>query len=261
MVEPQTSGRPRFVAVQQAFTAHIRDPRREPRPGGVDDRRMAVYRELIFNNVSSLLATTFPVSRDTLGEARWDALMRGFLANHRCSTPLFHELGQELLTYLQGSAAGGEPNPPFLLELAHYEWVELALDISADEPDPALADPNGDLMAGIPLVSPLVWSLTYRFPVHRIGPAYQPTTPPAEPTRLVVHRTRQGRVGFLEVNAVTQRLLQLLQDGPSRTGREALNCIADELRHPQPEQVVAAGQDLLADLRRRDILLGTRRSG
>jgi hypothetical protein len=220
---------------------------------------MAIYRELVFNNLESLLGGNFPVAREVLGAEHWAGLVRGFFVHHRCTTPLFHELGQEFLTYLQGrgEAAG---DPPFLLELAHYEWVELALDIAEDGMDLAEVDPNGDLLAGIPVVSPVAWSLGYRFPVHRIGPGFKPERPDPEPTRLVVYRTRQGEVEFLEVNAVTARLLEILDQDTPGSGREALTRIAAELRHPSPDQVIARGAELMADLRRRQILVGTRGS-
>jgi uncharacterized protein len=259
MVEQAAVNGRRFADVQRSFAAHIRDPQGQPRPAGVDERRMAVYRELVFNNIASLLAANFPVIRQILDDEHWEQLVRGFFIHHRCTTPLFHELGQEFLSYLQEVRAGDPQDPPFLLELAHYEWVELALDISEEEPDPALANPNGDLLAETPVVSPLAWNLSYRFPVHRIGPGHQPEAPPPEPTHLVVYRTRDGRVDFLEINAVTQRLLQLLNDDPAPTGLEAVTRIAHELRHPRPEQVIEAGRELLGDLRRRSVVLGTRR--
>jgi hypothetical protein len=259
MVEQPVYTGGRFSDVQRAFAAHIRDPEAQPRPAGVEERRMAVYRELIFGNVASLLGTNFPVTRQILDGEHWERLVRGFFIHHRCTTPLFHELGQEFLAYLQEVRTENPQDPPFLLELAHYEWVELALDISDNEPDPTLADPNGDLLTEAPVVSPLAWNLTYRFPVHRIGPGHLPDAAPPESTRLVVYRTRRGQVEFLEINAVTQRLLQLLKEEPAPTGLDALTCIARELRHPRAQQVIEAGRGLLVDLRRRDILLGTRR--
>jgi hypothetical protein len=144
------------------------------------------------------------------------------------------------------------------LELAHYEWVELALLISEEEPNLRDLDPNGDPLSGAPVLSPLAWPLTYRFPVHRIGPDHQPAEPPAQPTHLVVYRNRSGRVEFLEINAVTQRLLQLLGEGPERSGRGQLECIASELRHPDPQRVLTFGAELLHDLQARGILLGVR---
>ncbi|WP_295881965.1 DUF2063 domain-containing protein [uncultured Thiohalocapsa sp.] len=249
-----------FRTLQRAFAAHIRDPAHAPRPADVEERRMAVYRELFFKNISGLLGAAFPVLRRILSDVDWDALVRDFMVHHRAATPLFLELSQEFLDYLGTTRADqSTDDPPFLLELAHYEWVELALAVSDDEPDPTHADPNGDLLTGIPVISPLAWNLSYRFPVHRIGPDFQPDAPDATPTHLVVYRNRAERIEFLQINAVTQRLLTLLQEDTPRTGREAMQVIATELGHTAPDQVIAAGARMLADLRRRDVILGTGR--
>jgi len=250
---------PAFIAQQYAFAAHIRDPERMPPPEGVEDRRMAIYRDLFYNNVESLLAGFFPVLHRLLEEDEWHGMVRDFFIRHRAKTPLFLELAQEFLEYLQGERVACPADPPFLLELAHYEWVELALSISDEDLDPALADPNGDPMMGRPVISPLAWNLSYRFPVHRISPDFRPAEPGDEPTHLVVYRNRADDVEFLEINAVTQRLLQLVQENPGWTGHETVKRIAEELQHPQPELVIQAGTQLIRDLRARNVFLGTRR--
>jgi hypothetical protein len=110
------------------------------------------------------------------------------------------------------------------------------------------------------MVSPLAWNLSYRFPVHRISPEFRPAEPGSEPSHLVVYRNRNEDVEFLEINAVTQRLLQLLQENPDWTGHQTVKRIAEELRHPNPDAVLRAGTQLLNDLRARNIVLGTRRA-
>jgi hypothetical protein len=119
----------RLRAQQFALTRHLRDPQASPAPEGFEDRRLAVYRELLFNNIEGLLSGNFPVIRKLLGDERWKALIRDFYRDYRCHTPLFPEIAREFLRYLEARAedglAGREPS--FLQELAHYEWVELAL--------------------------------------------------------------------------------------------------------------------------------------
>ena len=138
--------------------------------------------------------------------------------------------------------------------------MELALSIDEREPDPASVDPRGDLLDGRPEISPLVWSVQYRFPVHRISPENQPSEPPQSPTHLVIYRNLDGRIGFLEVNAVTARLIELLVEGEAESGRAALLKIAEELDHPRPETVVDGGVSILEDLRQRGAILGTARA-
>jgi uncharacterized protein len=247
-----------FQKIQYAFAAHLRDPQRHRAPRGIEPRRLKIYTELFYNNVEGFLANAFPVLRRITPDARWHALVRDYFSRHESREPLFHRIAEQFLKYLDTRRA--KDDPPFLRELAHYEWVELALSV-AEAPVPATAvDPDGDLLDGVPLVSPLAWPLSYEFPVHRIGPDNQPAAPPAQPTHLVVWRNSDDDVKFMEVNGVTARLLQLMASR-RRTGRQLLERIARELRHPQPEAVVREGAAILTGLRERGIIGGTKVPG
>ena len=244
---------PGFVARQLEFAAHLRNPEVNEAPAGIEARRLKIYRELIYNNVESFLAGAFPVAKRTLGKGRWPELVRRFVHRHPSESPYFLEISQEFLTFLD--ALEPEAVPPFLLELCHYEWVELALSVAEDELPEAGVDPQGDLLTGVVVVSPLIWKLAYRFPVHRIGPDHQPETPPEEPTQLVVYRRRDDRVRFMEVNALTLALLDALGDV---SGAAALEQVAARIPEHDPEQLRAAGLETLERLRKAEILLGTR---
>lgn len=249
---------PKFQRQQLAFTAHIRDPEHAPLPDGIPARRMAVYTEIFFNNINDQLTSNFPVLRQIISDERWNAMVRDFMARHRSSTPLFTEVAQEFLEYLQAEREPHSGDWPFMLELAHYEYVELAVAISVADEQLGEFDPNGDLLTGCPVVTPTAWNLSYQWPVHNLGPEYLPDEQPSEPTHLVVYRDRLDEVRFLQINAVTQRLLQLLKENPAHTGLDVLNTIAEELAHPNTDSVIKAGQELLDDLRQRSVILGIR---
>lgn len=247
---------PATQALQYAFAAHLRDPQQAPPPAGIEDRRLQIYRDLFYNNIEGFLANAFPVIRRLTDDATWCARVRAFYAQHPCHDPQLHGVASAFVDWLQGDIPG---LPPWLPELAHYEWVELALAVDPAELTPERADPNGDLLDGIPAVSPLAWPLAYRWPVHRISPDHLPDTPPDTPTCLVVYRTRGDEVRFMEVNPVTLRLLEYFSSENPPCGRDALQRIAVALQHPDPAAVVANGADTLRGLRARDIVLGTRR--
>lgn len=248
-----------FARLQAEFAGHLRDPDHCPPPPGIEPRRMQVYRELIFNNIAGFIRNGFPVLCGLLGAARVDRLVRDFIVRHRAETPYFLEIGREFLAYLQEEYRPEHEDPGFLLELAHYEWVELALDVAETDLPEEGFDPQGDLMQGAAVLSPLAWVLTYTYPVHRIGPSFQPAAPAPRPTYLVVYRNRTDQVKFLEINAVTARLLQLLRPGtePPPTAEQALRAIAAELGHPDPGMVIAAGRDALCELRDAEVILGS----
>ena len=246
-----------FKQTQYTFAAHIRDPQRHPCPEDVEDRRMNIYRELFYNNVESFMASSFPVLRKIMDDDQWHILIRDYFARHKASTPLFPEMPREFLHYLQNEHEPQDNDPPFLLELAHYEWVELALTLADEENDLKQLSSDGDLLAQHPVLSSLAWPLQYRYPVHQIGPDYQPEQPADSPTFIIVYRNQNDEIGFLEVNPVTARLLQLLTENPSRSGRSVLEQIAKEINHTDPEVVVQGGLTILQDLQARDIILGT----
>jgi hypothetical protein len=254
-----TENRPeRLSKLQTQFAAHIRDPEGHAAPAGVEDRRMKIYRELFFNNIKSLLASNFPVLHILYGDERWGQLVRDFYSEHRCQTPLFTEVANEFLRYLQDGRKERPDDPGFLLELAHYEWVELALSLDERDPADIAADPGGDLLQGTPVLSPLAWPLSYRYPVHLIKPDYQPDEPPGEPTHILVYRNRSDEVKFMKLNDVSRLLLERMQEDLNATGLELLRQVAAAIEHPEPERVISAGAELLDDLRKKDILLGTR---
>ncbi|WP_226663107.1 DUF2063 domain-containing protein [Microbulbifer aggregans] len=252
-----------FRGLQKAFAAHLRFPEKVAAPVDIEPRRAQIYRDLIYNNIESFVAGGFPVLRSLFDDTRWHVMVRDFIHRHQSVSPYFLEISQEFLRYLQderGDHPDSALDPLFLLELAHYEWVELALDISGEEFPDGLeleADLEG-VLRGVPVASPLAWSLSYRYPVHRIGPAYQPVDPPQIPTFLVVYRNRADKVAFLEANAATARLLQLIEEPPEGglKGHQLLNQLAGEMQHPDPDQFVQFGAGLLHKLLRLEILAG-----
>lgn len=253
----QTCDLPGFQKVQYAFAAHLRDPKNVPRPGDVEDRRMEIYRDLFYNNIQGFIENGFPVLRKLYEHEAWHRMVRDFYIRHQSHTPFFSEIAQEFLKYLQDEHEPQPEDPAFLLELAHYEWVELALSISDQDPDFSKIEREGDLVEGVPVLSPLAWLLSYQYPVHRIGPDFRPDAPDANPTQIVVYRTLSHKVKFMLVNPVTARLIALIVEKPGSIGRELLAQIAQELNHPNPDVVIRGGAQTLAELRTSEILLGT----
>ena len=250
---------PEFIRRQYEFAAHIRDPENRPAPADVEDRRMAIYRELFYNNVEGFIANTFPVLRSLLDQAAWHAMVREYFSGHRAQTPYFLEIPREFLAWLESERTPRNDDLPFLRELAHYEWVELALSVSEEELDSGEVDRDGDLLVGVPVLSPLAWHFTYAFPVHEIAPDNIPRAPGEQPTHLVIYRDRSHQVGFLAVNPVTKRLLELVGSGTGLSGHELLGQIAAEMNHPNPAVVVEGGTGILGQLHEKDIITGTRR--
>jgi hypothetical protein len=249
-----------FQQKQYAFAAHIRDPKSVPAPQGIEDRRMGIYRDLFFNNLHKLISNTFPVLRKLHTAEDWRALVREFMMRHEAKTPYFLEIPKEFLLFLENEHVATDDDYPFLFELAHYEWAELALSVSPDQDDMSRIDADGDLLEGVPVKSALAWSLQYRFPVHRISPTFKPEAPGEQPTFLAVWRKPDDELGFMELNPLSARLLALVEsNAESSSGRELLRGLASDLAHADPDAFVIHGASALHELYRVGIIPGTRR--
>ena len=218
---------------------------------------MRVYRELLYNNIESSLLGCFPVTRKILPQESWDSMVQDFFARHKCHRHAYRDIPREFIDYLMEERTDFKDDPPFLRELMHYEWVELALSVSDIEIDMAGIDSDGDLLIGVPTLSPLAWPLSYTFAVHKIDVDHQPQAPGAEPTHLLIYRDHQDTIGFMELNTVTALLLTLLQEA-QLTGLQAMQQIAEEIGHPNPKVVIDGGKTILNELHQRDVVLGTR---
>ncbi|WP_160107219.1 DNA-binding domain-containing protein [Pseudomonas izuensis] len=239
---------------QSNMGLYLRDPDHCAPPPEMDPARARVYRELVFNNLSSLISGTFPVLVKILGEERWRTLVRIFLRDYRAHTPKFGEIAEEFVEFLASEpmALADGSWPPFMVELAHYEWVEMALQQSEAE---LLATGDVDSLLDRPLrVSPLAWPLAYVWPVQLVGPDYQPDTAPEQPTLLLVRRSEDWSVKFSGLSPLAWRLLQRIEEFPGLSGRAQLQGLAVEAGKSGSQEFFDNGLALLRQMKREGVV-------
>lgn len=245
---------PEFQRYQIAFSAHLRDPLHNPSPDQVLAERIAVYEEIVFNNLFESVSACFPVTQQALGMSNWKQLVRGFMQQHSANSPIFREIPKEFLTYLKQDNHFKKA-PAFLYSLCHYEWVELAVASNQALINLEGINPDGDLLAEPIVFEPAMQALHYDYPVHKISKDYQPIE--ASETHLLVYRDALDEVKFIELNAMTHQLIALLQQ--PITGKEALKQIAKALGYPALDNLMTFGLGILEDLKNQGIILGTMR--
>lgn len=247
-----------FQQGQQLMTAYLRDPDQQLPPQGIEQRRLDIYKDLIYNNVEGFISGAFPVLRSLYSDSNWHAMVRRFIAEHQSESPYFLEISQEFLKFLPALTAAQEAHPPFMLELAHYEWVELAIDVG-EEAQVAQIEAVDDFLSAVPVVSSLAWSLAYQYPVHQIGPGFQPTEISDQPTYLIVYRNREENVQFIESNSVTARLLEMLRDNNGgKSLQQVLIALSREMSLPDDGQIINFGRKLIEDFFALGIIIACR---
>ena len=242
-----------FQKYQIEFTAHIRDPKTHAKPAKVKEARMAVYREIVFNNIFGSVSACFPVCQAVLGKRAWLKLTKQFFAQHQASTPLFREIPQELLKFI----AEVEGLPAYFQQLAHYEWVELA--VSSQKTETPKLSKTPDFLHEKPQLAPAHMLLEYDFPVHKISAKFKPSEfirKDSEKTYLLVFRNAEFKVKFIELNAMTFELLKLIKLN-MLTGEQALMRLAEALPSLDSKTALNFGLQTLQDLANQQAIIGS----
>ncbi|MCY4129284.1 MAG: putative DNA-binding domain-containing protein [Gammaproteobacteria bacterium] len=211
---------PDFQALQLDFAAHIRNPELNAIPDGIEARRMAIYNRLFYNNIESFCSMRFERAKSMLGEERWHQMIRDFVHRHQCKSPYFAQISEEFIAYL--AMERSEPtDPPYLLELCHYEWLPLYFDRMVGELPTyqPCSDPLGTKLKA----SELSLTRRYVWPVHKIALDFQPIEPPAKPTWALAFRNRADKVDIKHVDAFTANLVETLRT--PMTGLDAIQAV------------------------------------
>ena len=237
-----------FQRYQIAFTAHIRNPSANKKPARVQDSRMAIYREIVFNNILGAVSACFPVCKSILGVRAWRKLVRAFFAKHQATTPIFREIPQQFLQFIDTKI----DFPVYFQSLAHYEWVELA--VASVQTDPIKLSKKTDLLNEKPILAPAHMLLSYDYAVQSISKRHLPKG--TEQTYLLVFRNAENKVKFIALNPITFQLLNLIQTN-ELTGMQALTRLAEEIAHPDVAVIITFGEEILADLAKQQAIVGS----
>lgn len=254
----QDFGNQNFLQVQRRVAAYLRDPDINPPPDVIEQRRLKVYQDLFYNNIEGFLRQGFPVLHGILDAAdAWHPLVRRFFSTHACETPYFTEISAEFVGWLQAGKAPPE-SPAYAAELAHYEWMELALALEDAPPHPAGLLATGDVMTHCPVLNPVSRTLRYRWSVATLSPDNPDADPLTEPLDVLMYRDRGDVVRFMAINPVTADLLEQLaiNEGNPRSGQSHLQHLAERMPGIEPGRILAFGQTLLEDFLERGVLIG-----
>ncbi len=232
-----------LARLQSNFTEYLRDPVHAPLPAGLDKRRMGVYSDLVFNNLSGLLKAFFPVVKSILSSSQWDSLVRDYFISHQSQTPYFPKIAKEFVQYLSHRQLSRHL-PGFLTELMHYEWMELELFTrDAELPDAPI---NRSQLGSTPLtLSLLAEPLAYHYPVHRIRKDFQPTAPDEVPVHLLVLRDKTESVRFFELEPLSFELLHDMRKKPGLIVLDWFDEIAEHLEVENKSQFTTKGIAML----------------
>ena len=239
------------MKTQHAFIQHIKNPQAHPFDGGIEERRLKIYRDLFFNNILGFLSSGFPVLESLYSEQQWQVLARKFFIEHTCRSPYFIDISKEFVEYLSSEYALTDSDPAFMIELAHYEWLEL--DISVRQSSQINKVWDGHSQITQVQMSDLASLVSYRYPVHQVRFDFQPTQA-IDVVYLVIYRDTTDDVNFTLVNAVSAHLLNII----TQQGMVSIDSLGKTMIAAMPQldvqQITESLQQVIKQLLKQEIL-------
>jgi hypothetical protein len=174
--------------------------------------RLLTYRDLARTALEDPLPDCFPITHALLLEAGlWGECVDAFLASRSIQSPYYRDVNPSFVAWLAHSRWGLE-RWPFLLELAHFEYIEVEILRWPDEP------PLYDLETTPTVDSHVVFdgatrNLAYAYGVHKATKA--DLEPGAGAAFLLGYRDSEGDFYFAELSAHASAFLARCLEGES----------------------------------------------
>jgi uncharacterized protein len=210
-----------------------------------------VYRTLVRNTLKNALALAVPRTMARLGPV-FDESFDRFLAERGPRTHYLRDVTSELLDFVAPLWRADPRVPPWSLDLARHEALEIVVASLADPPAPHAL---GELAVerGLRFIE-AARVVRYDYAVHRLSADESDRSAPARATTtLFVYRDGEHDVRYLELTPLAADLLDALLAGESL---EAALLTACARNAEQPARALPSVAELLADLAARGALLG-----
>lgn len=255
---------PNLLKFQQDFGYYLRKQTHDDSDDKMVPERVGrLYQELILNSVVTFPKQCFPICRAILGD-KFDDLCQEFFANYSLHSPYFAEINHDFVGFLEQKIEqqtrqkskrqtnkSDDYLPKYLDQLAHYEWVELAVDIL----------PNSSLKPLFYIddlaltINPTIENLAYEFAVHE---ADEDSTDVQEiETFLVVYRGLDDGVHSTQINALTHLLVDfmLLCEIEFSNFYQLLETFLPSVGMQLDQTIMDFADELVQDLLQKEILL------
>ncbi|MDO4682529.1 MAG: putative DNA-binding domain-containing protein [Lautropia sp.] len=173
----------------------------QPLPNGAAPQGVEAQLAQMRHAMTDIVTRCFPLCRQLIGDEDWKTLLDRFLASDGLHEATHvHQVPRAFIAFLQGPAEAGQL-PPWMPELAHYEWIEMEV-ISATQKAPEYG-PQGIAL------SPRLRLQAYDWPVQQIRPDHVAIAP--ELSFFAVYQNRAGDIRFSQLSPAAAQMLGILQ--------------------------------------------------
>ena len=177
---------------------------------GTTDGRLHNYRRLVFNVVRDALSNTYPLTDNLLEKNEWEDVCKSFFSDHKCQDPQVWRMPFELIHYVQESKRKLIEKYPQLIDLLHFEWLEVEYYMMPDRKFPE--DKTGDMWSTPWILNPESEILHLTYPVHLKNARFISRSDQGTFFCLIFRQPETYKVKFLNLSPFFAWLLSHIND-------------------------------------------------
>jgi uncharacterized protein len=182
-----------------------------PELKGVKHENLHHYRRLVFNIVSDIIETAYPITFSFLPKETWDKLVYDYFVEHKCQSTQVWRMPLEFYSYCLDKDIAGQLGHPFLNDLLHVEWLELDVHTMEDIAYPNFTK-NGDWFNTKIALNPEYKLVKLTYPVHTTAPTS--LLGKEGVFFLLVYREKEsGNVQFMDLSMLYTYILEQISNG------------------------------------------------
>ncbi len=218
----------------------------------ISPEKIQIYHELVRNNVEEVLYRAFPLTFHLLSHKQWNEMLDLYLAKEAFTVHSVWRMPQTLVRVAIEQNWAERWNIPYLVDLLHFEWIEIEIDMMAD-----LKRENfkieGRILDDPLLLNPESQIIVYSYPVYEKKVLPREMKEGVYPV-LVMRHPDTGDVHFVALSRFFLHVYEMLAD---HTGREALIQAAKTFQLNE-SKALAVGEKFLLDLMGQQAIYGWR---
>jgi len=223
-----------------------------PELKGVNYENLPHYRRLVYNIVTDIIETAYPITYSFLPKETWDKLVYDFFVEHKCQSAQVWRMPLEFYDYCKQKDIAGQLGFPFLNDVLYVEWLELDVHTMEDIEYPKFVS-EGDIFNSKIALNPEYKIIQLAYPVHTTAPT---SLAGKEGTYfLLIYREKEtGSVQFVDLSMLYAYILEQISNG------ELLNDILVEANNLFQLNNISLlkehAENFVKDLQNRKFILG-----
>lgn len=171
------------------------------------------YRRLVFNIISDILETAYPITYSFLDRKIWEDTVFTFFVEHKCQTTQVWRLPFEFYGYCVENKLQEKLGIEFLNDLLYFEWLEMEVHTMEDIGYPALQKDEGDWMAEVIALNPEHKLIPLAYPVHTTAPGQELIDKKGNYFLLIYRERESGNVQFIDLSMFYVYILENIKNG------------------------------------------------